>query len=33
MKDLKYLNKIREDKFPGLLGIEMTIIGDSEVRA
>ena len=33
MKDPKYLNKICEDKFPGLLGIEVTIVADSEVRA
>jgi 1,4-dihydroxy-2-naphthoyl-CoA hydrolase len=33
MKDPKYLNEICEDIFPGLLGIRMTAVGDSEVRA
>ena len=33
MKDPTYFNEICEDKLPGLLGIEMTQVGGSEVRA
>jgi uncharacterized protein (TIGR00369 family) len=33
MKDPEYLNKICEDKFPGLLGIKVTSVVNSEIRA
>ncbi len=33
MKDAKYLNDICRDKFPGLLGIIITDVGETSVRA
>ncbi|MCH2190570.1 MAG: PaaI family thioesterase [Gammaproteobacteria bacterium] len=33
MKDLESLNHLSENKFPALLGIKMTQISDSQVRA
>ncbi|MFT5579471.1 MAG: 1,4-dihydroxy-2-naphthoyl-CoA hydrolase [Paraglaciecola psychrophila] len=33
MKDPKYFNELCEDKFPGLLGIKMTQVAATEVRA
>lgn len=31
--DAKYLNDVCADKFPGFLGIEMTEVGEGEVKA
>jgi len=33
MKGPYYLNEISEDKFPGLLGIRVTSVESSEIRA